>query len=158
MKDMQTGTDGTTSFPAPVIVSACLLGLPTRYDAGPLEGVSLPERLRGRMLIPVCPEQLGGLPTPRPQQELRGGTGADVLKGRARVVNREGTDVTASFVRAAGIVCQIAQALGADEACLKDGSPSCGVTRVTVDGKETSGFGVTAAAIKNLGLTLHPCG
>lgn len=152
---MQTGSDGTTPLAAPVIVSACLLGLPTRYDAVALEGVSLPERFKGRTLIPVCPEQLGGLPTPRPPQEFRSGTGTDALEGRARVVNSQGADVTQSFIRASGAVCEIARALGATEALLKEGSPACGVTRVTVHGKKSTGMGVTAAALENLGLTLH---
>ncbi len=118
----------------------------------------MPEQFRGRVLIPVCPEQLGGLPTPRPSQEFSGGTGMDVLEGRARVVNIEGADVTRSFVRAAEIICELASALGATEALLKDGSPACGVSRVTVDGRECAGLGVTAAALKRLGLALHTCG
>ena len=141
----------------PVLVSACLLGLPTRYDGKPLENIALPEQFKGRILIPVCPEQLGGLPTPRPRQEFRDGSGFDVLDGKARVVNKDGIDVSGNFLRGAQITCQIAQAVGAKEALLKDGSPSCGVTTVTVDGSEVSGLGVTAAALKNLGLSLHPC-
>lgn len=139
----------------PVLVSACLLGLPTRYDGGQLTPARLPEHLKGKVLIPVCPEQLGGLPTPRPAQEMRGGTGDDVLAGKARVVNSDGLDVTENFRRGARIVCEIAQLTGAKEALLKDGSPSCGLTRVTVDGTEVSGPGVTAAALKNLGFTIH---
>jgi uncharacterized protein YbbK (DUF523 family) len=141
----------------PILVSACLLGLPTRYDGKPLQDVVLPEEFKKRILIPVCPEQLGGLPTPRPRQDFRGGSGAEVLDGTARVVNSEGVDVTDKFIKDAQITCKIAQIAGVEEAILKEGSPSCGVTRVTVDGKETSGLGVTAAALKNLGLTLHPC-
>jgi uncharacterized protein YbbK (DUF523 family) len=71
------------------------------------------------------------------------------------VVNLEGRDVTQSFLRAAQAVCEIARALGATEALLKDGSPACGVTRVTVDNSETTGSGVTTAALRGLGLSLH---
>jgi uncharacterized protein YbbK (DUF523 family) len=139
-------------------VSACLLGLPTRYDGQALERAPLPEQLRGRVLVPVCPEQFGGLPTPRPRQDFRGGTGPEVLERKARVVNEDGIDVTESFLKGAQITCEIAQAPGVKEALLKDGSPSCGVSRVTVDGKESAGLGVTAAALRKLGLTLHPVG
>lgn len=117
----------------------------------------LPEHLKDRVLIPVCPEQLGGLPTPRPAQELRGGTGDDVLAGNARVVNLEGFDVTENFLRGARIVCEIARLTGAREALLKDGSPSCGVTSVTVDGAKVAGPGVTAAALKQLDIIIHSC-
>ena len=139
----------------PVLVSACLLGLPTRYDGKLLEGIPLPERFKGRLLIPVCPEQLGGLPTPRPRNELRCGAGADVLEDRARVINEDGLDVSGNFLRGARAACEIATMLGVREALLKDGSPSCGVTRITVDGRETAGLGVTAAALANLGLALQ---
>jgi uncharacterized protein YbbK (DUF523 family) len=107
------------------------------------------------VLIPICPEQLGGLPTPRPPQDFRGGTGEDVLEGRARVVNSEGEDVTQSFIRAAETVCEIARCLDVKEALLKDGSPACGVTRVTVNGEETAGLGVTSARLRQLGVTLQ---
>ena len=78
-----------------------------------------------------------------------------MLKGRARVVNTEGVDVTQNFVKAAEAVCELARALGVKEALFKDGSPACGVSRVTVDGKETTGLGVTAAALKALDITLR---
>jgi uncharacterized protein YbbK (DUF523 family) len=141
----------------PALVSACLIGLPTRYDGKVLGSVSLPEQFKGRILIPVCPEQLGGLPTPRPKQEFRDGSGFDVLAGKARVINEDGIDVTENFLRGARIACRIAELVGAKEAFLKDGSPSCGVTRVTVDGSEVTGLGVAAAALKQLGIALYPC-
>ncbi len=154
-------SDISTKDPAPdstpVLVSACLLGLPTRYDGKPLEVVHLPERFNGRVLIPICPEQLGGLPTPRPRQEFRGGAGAEVLEGNARIVNEDGVDVTENFLRGAQIACEIAKLAGAKEALFKDGSPSCGITRVTMDGKETTGLGVTAAALRKLGIKIIAC-
>lgn len=141
----------------PVLVSACLLGLPTRYDGTALSPEALPEEIKSRILIPVCPEQLGGLPTPRPRQEFRGGSGREALEGKARVVNEEGIDVTESFLRAAKIVCRIAELAGAKEAYFKEGSPSCGVERVTVNGAKASGSGVTTAALMEMGITVYPC-
>jgi uncharacterized protein YbbK (DUF523 family) len=138
-------------------VSACLLGLPTRYDNRCLKDVSISGEFQNRVIIPVCPEQLGGLPTPRPPSEFRGGSGPEVLAGKARLVNAEGADVTENFLRGAEITCKIAGIAGAAEALLKDGSPSCGLSRVAVDGKEVAGMGVTAAALAKLGLKLMPC-
>jgi uncharacterized protein YbbK (DUF523 family) len=158
LKETKTQSCKLSPASAPVIVSACLLGLPTRYDGKPPEGIVIPERFTGRLLVPVCPEQLGGLPTPRPPQEFRGGAGPEVLGGTARLVNAEGVDVTENFLRGAEIACEIAKLTGATEALLKDGSPSCGLSRIVIDGKETTGSGVTAAALQKLGLRLVPCG
>jgi len=74
----------------PVLVSACLLGLNTRYDAASCECQCLGESLAGAWVIPVCPEQLGGLPTPRPPAEIASGDGCAVLEAGARVLAADG--------------------------------------------------------------------
>jgi uncharacterized protein YbbK (DUF523 family) len=139
----------------PVLVSACLLGIPCRYD-----GKSKPCReilASGKIVpVPVCPEQLGGFPTPRPRAWLTGGDGGDVLKGGARVVNEHGEDVTAAFVAGAVNTLDIARALGVRHAVLKEGSPSCGVHSVTIDGEKKQGKGVTAALLEENGVSLTP--
>ena len=138
----------------PVIVSACLLGLRTRYDAGDafsMEAVSL---LEGRTIIPVCPEQLGGLPTPRPASEIAMGDGGEVLEGGAKVIDEFGADVTLQFVKGAMDVLQIARLTGAGEAFLKEKSPSCGVGTICRDSQCVNGIGVTAALLKKEGLVL----
>lgn len=157
LSDTSTEAPGSSPDSTPVLVSACLLRLPTRYDGKLLENTILPQRFKGRILVPVCPEQLGGLPTPRPPQDFRGGTGAEVLEAKASVVNENGIDVTENFLRGAQVTCEIAQILGIKEALLKDGSPSCGVTRVTVASQEVSGTGVTAAALRKLGIKIAAC-
>lgn len=114
-----------------LMTSACLLGVCCRYD-----GASRPDagclRLAGRAcLVPFCPEQLGGLPTPRPAAEIRGGDGADVLAGRAGVFRvADGVEVTEAFVRGAEEALRLAELLAADGFLLKGGSPSCGWGRV----------------------------
>lgn len=136
-----------------VLVSACLLGVRCRYD-----GTSNPARelltQPGVRLVPVCPEQLGGLPTPRPPAWLVGGTGRDVLAGRARVVNVHGEDVTQQFVKGAQETLRVARACGARRAILKEKSPSCGSCTVYVDGELTSGEGVTAALLRQHGFEI----
>ena len=77
--------------------------------------------------MPVCPEQLGGLPTPRAAAKICGGDGYDVLKGAAKVINRLGNDVTEQFVRGAEMVLAIAKAQQVDGVFLKSRSPSCGL-------------------------------
>jgi len=109
-------------------------------------------------LIPVCPEQLGGAATPRPPAEILGGSGDDVLDGRARVVTDDGRDVTDVYTRGAGEVLAVARLTGATYAVLKARSPSCGVG-FTYDGTFSHslrpGSGVTASLLAREGLTLY---
>ncbi len=139
----------------PILVSACLLGLETRYDGGSCpqeETVRLADRA---CVVPVCPEQLGGLSTPRPPAEIASGDGEDVLDGRARLRDCEGREVTAHYLRGAEAVARIAALTGAARALLKEGSPACGVSRIKRDGRDVSGCGVTAALLRRKGVKLE---
>lgn len=141
----------------PLLVSACLLGLCTRLDGG--HNLRPPVlALAGRFcLVPVCPEQLGGLTTPRRPAEIQTGAGAEVLRGVARVVTPEGDDVTEAFLRGARAVGAVARLTGATRAVLKARSPSCGVGQ-TYDGSFSRhlrrGSGVTAQVLADSGLEL----
>ncbi|MFQ5736483.1 MAG: DUF523 domain-containing protein [Thermodesulfobacteriota bacterium] len=126
----------------PVIVSACLVGLDTRHDGGSAPSAETARLLEGRPFIPVCPEQLGGLPTPRPRAELNNG----------RVVDEHGTDVTENFQRGAKAVLRIAGLCGSREAFLKENSPSCGVSTISMDGAPAPGEGVTTALLRKNGI------
>ena len=110
----------------PVLISACLLGIPCRWHGRrPKRRDKLLARLKRKyVLVPVCPEQLGGMPTPRTGETLEG-TGADVLDGRRRIVAPGGRDVTDLHVNGAKYALQIARIVGARRAYLKGGSPSC---------------------------------
>lgn len=132
-----------------VLVSACLLGLRCRHDALPLDPLRLPE---GLCPVPLCPEQLGGLPTPRPPAQMVGGDGVAVLEGRARVVDQRGEDVTEAFLRGAEEAVKVARLLGIRRAFLKEKSPSCGVKYTHRDGELAEGMGVTAAALRGAGV------
>lgn len=108
--------------------------------------------------LPFCPEQLGGLPTPRPAAEITGGDGAAVLDGAARVLTAGGEDVTAAFLRGAQEAVRLAQAADAGAALLRSGSPACGAGRIhdgSFTGRLTAGDGVAAAALRRLGLKLE---
>ena len=76
------------------LCSACLLGLSCRYDGRSRPNSSIIDLSRLEILIPFCPEQLGGQSTPRLDSEINNGNGYDVLDGLAKVFEKDGTDVT----------------------------------------------------------------
>jgi len=139
------------------LVSACLIGLNTKHSG---DNNLVPELLGdvlAKRLVPVCPEQLGGLSTPRSPSEICAGTGQEVLAGLALVMTSAGTDVTLEFIRGAKCVLYLAKALGIKGAILKDNSPSCGVKQI-YDGTYTKtlrpGLGVTAALLISHGISV----
>lgn len=141
----------------PVIVSACLVGLRCRYD-GRLLDREIVERvlgfLRGRHFVVVCPEQLGGLPTPRLPMEVEGGDGEQVLDGNASVKDSDGADRTQNLILGATETYKVAELVGAGIALLKDGSPSCGSHLIRRKGKGVKGLGVTAALFRRSGIVV----
>ncbi|WP_289137589.1 DUF523 domain-containing protein [uncultured Brevibacillus sp.] len=140
------------------MISACLIGCECRYDQKSCLDEDLEQLLREGKVIPVCPEQLGGLPTPRPPAEMIGGDGFDVLDGRARIVDQTGNDVTAEFLAGAQQALKLAKTVGATSAILKENSPSCGSSFVydgSFSGKKVPGVGLTAALFKRNGIEVH---
>jgi uncharacterized protein YbbK (DUF523 family) len=120
------------------LVSSCLTGLCTRYDGRSKANANCLKFLCDYHYIPVCPEQLGGLSTPRTAADLTDGDGMDVLNGFASVINRDGVDVSRQFIAGAEAVLKIAQAQNIRLALLKAKSPSCGLQKI----------GVTAALLR----------
>ncbi|MGA4845432.1 DUF523 domain-containing protein [Streptomyces sp. G5(2025)] len=142
-----------------VLVSACLRGIPCRYDGRDKASPALDEAVAGREVVPFCPEAAGGLPTPRRPAELVGGDGHDVLDGRARVVEDTGRDVTAAFVDGARRALAAARRAGCTEALLMPRSPSCGHGAVydgSFGGELVAGDGVTAALFERNGISVRP--
>ncbi|GED31133.1 DUF523 domain-containing protein [Brevibacillus nitrificans] len=140
------------------MISACLIGCECRYDQKSCRDQELEQLLREGKVIPVCPEQLGGLPTPRPPAEIVGGDGFDVLDGKARIVDQKGNDVTEEFLAGARQALKLAQTVGATSAILKENSPSCGSTFVydgTFSGKKVTGTGLTAALFRRHGIEVQ---
>lgn len=130
------------------LVSACLLGAACRYDGGSQALKRLDALLDRCEPVPVCPEQLGGLPTPRtPSERLDG-----------RVIARDGKDVTEAFARGAREAVRLAGLLGIRVALLKARSPSCGCREVydgSFTGKTIPGQGVTAQALTEAGIAVY---
>ncbi|MBI4493577.1 MAG: DUF523 domain-containing protein [Chloroflexi bacterium] len=136
----------------PRLVSACLAGLRCRYDGRARTDPRIVELVCRGEAIPVCPEQLGGLPTPRE-------AAAFVDEALGRLETRSGQDVTPQFERGAEEVVRLARAVGAREAILKERSPSCGsrwVYQRQPDGTEqvVPGQGVAARRLQAEGLRL----
>jgi uncharacterized protein YbbK (DUF523 family) len=130
-----------------IIVSGCLADLRCRYDGGAKPCAEVIRLVAEGQAIPVCPEQLGGLPTPRLPAEIRAG----------RVVRKDGVDVSAEFQRGAEDALKLAQLVGARLAILKARSPSCGAGRIyngTFTGSVIEGDGVFAALCRANGLTV----
>ncbi|MBW2061514.1 MAG: DUF523 domain-containing protein [Deltaproteobacteria bacterium] len=134
-----------------ILVSACLVGFKCRYDGRHSLSHDLVKKLAHESWVAVCPEQLGGLPTPRVPARVEGGDGADVLTGLARVVTVEGDDVTGAYLRGAKISLDVALRLQVKRCYLKDRSPSCGFELI-MDNKEASRRqGVCAALLTQAG-------
>ncbi len=127
------------------ICSACLLGIKCRYDGRAKTNAKVVNLSRQEVLIPVCPEQLGGLSTPREAAEQKG----------KKIFTKSGEDVSKNFINGAQQFLKIAKLYNIKEAILKQGSPSCGCGRVydgTFSGKMIKGDGVTAALLKKSGV------
>jgi len=124
-----------------ILCSACLLGIKCRYDGKDKLNKKVIELSKKKILIPVCPEQLGGLSTPREPAEQKG----------KRVITKSGKDVTQNFKKGAKEVLKLAKLLGSKEAILKQKSPSCGFGKIydgSFSGQLIKGNGVTAALLK----------
>lgn len=142
----------------PILISACLLGQPVRFDGqGKPRHHEVLERWRSLgCLVPLCPEVAGGLGVPRPPAEIQPGASAmDVLQGRAQVKTQSGQDVSDAFRRGAMEAGRLARQLGIQVAVLKARSPSCGHDEVYdghFHGRLTAGHGLTAAHLIGLGV------
>lgn len=145
-----------------ILVSACLLGRPVRYDgsAKSIAHSALERWNRENRLVPLCPELAAGFGTPRPPAEIFDARdGAAVLDGEARVVERESRDVTDLYVAGARHALRVAVEAECRFALLTDGSPSCG-SRFIYDGsfnnRKHAGVGVTVALLRRNGIEVFP--
>lgn len=127
-----------------ILVSACLYGNECRYKGDSCFNEKVAKLGNDNILIPVCPEQLGGLPTPRNPAERVGD----------KVISNAGADVTEQYMRGAELAVQIAKANNVDYCILKANSPSCGAGVIydgTFSGNKVSGYGVTSEKLKAAG-------
>ena len=141
----------------PVLVSACLLGAECRYDGRHNRDGALEREfaVRGLHAVPFCPEEHGGLGTPRPAAWIERESAEAVLDGSARVVTHAGVDVTSAFVKGADGALATCQAHGIRRAFLKERSPSCGSCATHVGGALVAGPGVTTALLQRNGIAVE---
>lgn len=133
---------------ATIIVSACLLGCRCRYKGDSCKNDSVIALAESNVLIPVCPEQLGGLPTPRNPSEIINGN----------IIMRSGKDVTEEYQKGAEEALYLAKQFRADFAVLKSKSPSCGHGMIydgTFSGNLVPGNGVTASLLETNGIPVY---
>ena len=131
-----------------VLVSACLLGTPCRYDGKSKPHPLIEELISKHDVIPVCGEVMGGLPTPRIPAERM---------GNAKVMNQAGIDVTENYRRGAEEVLRLGRLFNCNTAILKEKSPSCGNGKIydgTFSRTLVDGYGVTAELLRNNGFTV----
>lgn len=141
----------------PILVSACLLGLRTRFDATSKENAAVLSWLEQEQLlpIPICPEQLAGLATPRERTRFASGDGAAVIAGTGSVVSWSGLPMNAFFLRGAREALHIARLSGCRRALLKERSPSCGVHHIHCGAQMVPGVGVTTAMLQAAGISVQ---
>ena len=127
-----------------ILVSACLCGINCKYNGSNNYNPKIFELVKEGKAIPICPEQLGGLSTPRYPSEIKNG----------KVINDQGIDVTNNFVRGANEVLELAKKLNIKKAILKSRSPSCGKGKIysgNFDGKLVDGNGILVELLLNNG-------
>ena len=140
------------------MISACLLGIPCRYDGRHSSCPHLINFLGSIHFIPFCPEQMGGLPTPRSPADIKGGDGCDILSGKARLINTDGDDVTKAFIKGAEAALNVARLAGSSIAVMKDKSPSCGLRTPYCEKTSGFGMGVAAALFESSGIRIFELG
>jgi uncharacterized protein YbbK (DUF523 family) len=130
-----------------LLISACLLGIPCRYDGRSVKAVDIERLAENFDLIPVCPEIYGGLSTPRTPSERVGD----------KTLMKDGRDVTENYLRGAEAAYALCESLGCTLALLKERSPSCGKNKI-YDGSFTGtlidGEGVTAEYLRERGIKI----
>jgi len=127
------------------MVSACLLGINCRYDGKTKLNTNILIFLKDYNIVPFCPEQLGGLPTPRLES---------TKISNNKLINKNNEDVTDQFLRGAKESLKIAEIITPDIIILKEGSPSCGLNNTNINWKKKEGSGITASFLKNLNINL----
>ncbi|WP_435056132.1 DUF523 domain-containing protein [Yersinia aleksiciae] len=145
------------SKPARILISACLMGKPVRYNGSALsvsDDIIRRWQDEGRLVL-VCPELAAGMPVPRPPAEIQQGNGEAVLQGQARVIEQWGNDVSREFLQGAYQALELAQKHHCTLAILTEGSPSCGSSRIYdghFNGTQRAGQGVTTALLRRHGI------
>ena len=137
-----------------IFVSGCLVGINCKYNGGNNFNEKIFNMVKEGKAIPICPEQLGGLSTPRKSSEIK------IIDGKRRVVDNQNNDVTEDFEKGAKEALELAKKLNITKAILQPRSPSCGVGKIysgNFDGKLIDGDGITAELFRENGIEVISC-
>ena len=142
---------------AKILVSSCLLGFKVRYNGSCIETADkdFTNLINQHEIIPFCSELAGGLPVPRDPAEITGGSGEDVISGSAKVIKKDGTDLTEYFLSGAEKAADKCIREKISFAVLSERSPSCGSSLIydgNFCGVKIKGKGVTAALLEKKGI------
>jgi uncharacterized protein YbbK (DUF523 family) len=141
-----------------ILISSCLAGIDCNYKGESKPNNKLIELIKKGKAIPICPEQLGGLPTPRSGARILSGNGLDVINNKTKLITDKGEDVTNEYIRGANEVLKLAKLLNASAIILKQGSPSCGCGKTQGGKRErklVNGDGVAVALLKKNGIKVY---
>jgi len=134
------------------LISACFVGINCKYNGKNNYNEEAFELVKSGKAIPICPEQLGGLMTPRIPSEIK------IIDGKRRVINKNGEDVTAQFEKGANEVLELCKRLNIEKVILQPRSPSCGVGKIyngEFDGTLVDGNGITAQLLIDNGIEVE---
>jgi len=142
-----------------ILLSSCLLDLHTQWDEDCKRYEELIDLVKEGKAVFFCPEQGGGLPTPRIPSEIeKGKTSVDVLNNKGKVVNKNGNDVTKEYLKGAYMALQICKQFNLTVAILKEKSPSCGSSKTydgSFEGNKKEGTGLTAELLRQNGIKVY---
>lgn len=137
-----------------ILVSACLAGINCKYNGGNNYNEAVLNLVKEGKAIPICPEQLGGLTTPRNPSEIK------IINGARRVINNQNVDVTENFEKGANEVLKLVKEMNVEKAILQPRSPSCGVGKIysgNFDGNLVNGNGILADILIKNGVQVINC-
>ncbi len=137
------------------LISACLCGVNCKYNGKNNLNEKCLKLLREGKAVLVCPEQMGGLTTPRIPSELIGSSKDIIEYSKGKILDKEGNDVSVQFIKGAEETLKIAKELGVKKAILKEGSPSCGSSFIydgSFSGKKIKGEGITTYLLRKEGV------
>ena len=139
------------------ICSACILGIKCRYDGGSNKIEKILCKFSDDLLVPACPEQLGGLPTPREPCEPTK-DGKKIIQGEGKVSTKSGQDITNLIIKGGNQVLKIARLLDINKAIMKQGSPSCVYGKIpdgNFSGNRIKGIGIASAILEENGIKIY---
>lgn len=141
-----------------IFISACLVGQNVRYDGGNKLNNNLKKLVDQGIAKPICPEILGGLPTPRNPAEIVGGDGFDVLENKAKIIDNQGNDVTKEYINGAMKALDTCQKMNCKTLILKSDSPTCSSENIysgDFNGNKKQGVGVFSALLIKNGIQVY---